>query len=71
MIFNSFEFIPINQSNSYYSKLRWLGDSVGFGIWVIFTEPENTIYDRTLSYIEMHQTGTGIDFDDLNFSVPG
>jgi len=69
--YNSFNIISFNQNPTYYSNLRWIGNSVGFGIWTIFFEPSNTIYNRIIEYINIHQSGIGLNLNSENFSVPG
>jgi|GEM_PF-1495891 len=68
---DTFQFPAFDQSITYYENLRWLGNSVGFGIWTIFTEPGNTIYNRIVSYIQTHQNPIGLNLNNTNYSIPG
>lgn len=69
--YDSFEFVGWAPNTTYYHKMRWMGDSMGYGNWTIYYEPRNTVYNRFVSYIEGHQQGTGIELDEHNYSISG
>ncbi|MBC8204123.1 SGNH/GDSL hydrolase family protein [bacterium] len=69
--YSEFSFNGWRQVTTYYQRVRWMGDSMGFGNFTIYFEPSNTLYNRLIYYIEAHQQGTGIQLDEENFSVPG
>jgi len=69
--YSTFDLRGFDRSKFYYEKFRWMGNSVGYGIWTIFTEPSNTIYNRTVNYLDQHLAGTGIILDEYNYSVSG
>lgn len=66
-----FDFRGFDAGTTRYAKFRWMGDSVGWGLWPILTDPGYAIYELTLDFFRARQEGTGVEFHGRNYSVPG
>lgn len=68
---SSFEFRGFDDRTTRFSQLRMLGDSVGYGMWPILTDPAYTIFNLATGIIQARQEGTGVTMEAVNLSVPG
>ena len=69
---SSFEFRGFDDRTTRYTRFRMLGDSVGYGMWPILTDPAYTIFNLATVLIGARQEGTGLPpLDAVNLSVPG
>jgi lysophospholipase L1-like esterase len=68
---DSWELRGFDGGTTRYHKMRMMGDSVGWGLWPILTDPGYTLYNLVVHGLRSRQEGSGIELHSRNLSVPG